>query len=101
MAKVWRRRVQKGTKKVYYVNTLTKKTQWKSPGDDKIVVTTKKRRVKSQPTPTDGHRVQRVWKMKVQKKTGKAYYVVCGERATRRLFSTHAASSRRSPNRVL
>jgi len=90
MERVWRRHVQKGTKRVYYVNTVTRKTQWKSPGDDKLLVAKKKRRVKPQLTPVDG---RRVWKAKVQKSTGRSYYVVRWRERRRACFVAHAAFS--------
>jgi len=79
--RTWKVKVQKKSGRTYYVNTVTKKTSWKNPGDALLILaTTTKKKVKrvvkkkrhALPTPEGS---SRIWKVKTQKSSGRRYYV--------------------------
>ena len=79
--RTWKTKVQKKSGRTYYVNTVTKKTSWKNPGDALLILaTTTKKKVKrvvkkkrhALPTPEGS---SRIWKVKTQKSSGRRYYV--------------------------
>ena len=79
--RTWKVKVQKKSGRTYYVNTVTKKTSWKNPGNDLLILaTTTKKKVKrvvkkkrhALPTPEGS---SRIWKVKTQKSSGRRYYV--------------------------
>jgi hypothetical protein len=75
--RIWKRKTQKKSGRVYYVNTETRKTSWRNPGDDVLIIP----RTRAAAAGGGGGGVSgaaRIWKVKVAKtgkKLGKTYYV--------------------------